>query len=401
MGLNLRERMHQLIAPIMKIGLIVNWRDIDKCFLVLLLGGLDILSWIIWWWISGSNSDLHIWINLDFYPTLMTAYSLLAFGFLILILLTKLLYRNPIYNKLVPYITIAYFGSSFIFGGFCVGILSPATIAGYVSLVTVALVLFERKVVYATVLPITSFILICISMSLAGTLEYSPIFSQQLQSMPLYKNSFWVYSMVYFYAPIFFISIVLFETLLIQWREREKAIQQASIIDSLTGIFNRRKMGELFESLKEQQGAFAIILLDLDHFKVINDTYGHDIGDIVLKRVARLLTENIDTEDTVGRFGGEEFIIFLKSDRLADAILVAEQCREAIASEIIYLDHQQKLQVSASFGITVARYPIHSKEEVVRQADQALYLAKRNGRNQVRHFFEIKTIVPKERRQTI
>ena len=208
MGLNLRERMHQLIAPIMKIGLIVNWRDIDKCFLVLLLGGLDILSWIIWWWISGSNSDLHIWINLDFYPTLMTAYSLLAFGFLILILLTKLLYRNPIYNKLVPYITIAYFGSSFIFGGFCVGILSPATIAGYVSLVTVALVLFERKVVYATVLPITSFILICISMSLAGTLEYSPIFSQQLQSMPLYKNSFWVYSMVYFYAPIFFISIV-------------------------------------------------------------------------------------------------------------------------------------------------------------------------------------------------
>ncbi len=370
-------------------GMILNWRDIDKCYLILILGGLDVLLWILWWWGSFFITELHVWINFAFYPTLILVFSLLAAGFFILIILTKCLKNNRTYERCISYITVGYFGFLFIFGGYCIGILSPATIASYVSLVTVALLLFDRKIVYLTVIPITSIILICIGLTLTGKLAYAPAFSQYLQSMPLHTNHFWVYCMLYSYIPIFFTSIILFETLLTQWRKRERTIQQNSILDPLTGIFNRRKMSENLDELNQQGDGFSIVLLDLDHFKNINDTYGHQIGDIVLKRIAIILTEQIGEGDSVGRFGGEEYIILLKNKKIPDAIAVAERCRHAIDSDTIQLDYGQILDVTASFGVTTMRYPTLSNDEIIRQADQALYLAKRNGRNQVCHYFEI------------
>ena len=380
--------------------MIMNWRDIDKCYLILTLGGLAFLSWVIWWWVCGSISDIQVWINQPFYPILMKAYSLLTCGFFLLIILTKYLQANRTYVKIIPYFTIAYFGIAFIFGGFCIGILSPATIAGYVSLVTLALILFERKVVYLTSIPITCFILICIGLSLTGKVVYAPIYSQQLQSMPLFENEFWVYCMLFFYVPIFFTSIILFEILLTQWRKREQTIQQISLIDPLTGIYNRRKISESIEATKEQQQPFSIILLDLDYFKNINDRFGHDVGDMVLKQVASILNENIFEPDCVGRFGGEEFIILIHDSQLRQVINIAEQCRKLIENEIIILEPNQTFKITASFGIAVSTNPfLSTKEEIIRQADQALYLAKRNGRNQVRHFFEIEKIQLHERRK--
>jgi diguanylate cyclase (GGDEF)-like protein len=208
--------------------------------------------------------------------------------------------------------------------------------------------------------------------------------------------------MLYFYIPIFFASLVLFEVLLTQWRKREKMIEQVSIIDPLTGIFNRRKISENIDMLKQQQSSFAIVLLDLDYFKDINDKYGHDIGDIVLQQVAGILTENIHEEDIVGRFGGEEFIILTRGGQLAKAIDIAERCRKAIEKEVILLDTQRKISITASFGVAASINPFGiTKEEIIRQADQALYLAKKNGRNQVRHFLEIKITHSMESKQVI
>ena len=258
---------------------------------------------------------------------------------------------------------------------------SPASSAGYVSLVTVALVLFERKVVYLIIIPITGFMLISLGLSLMNKMTYAPIFSEHLQSMSLYKNTFWVFCMLYFYIPIFFASLVLFEVLLIQWRKREQMIQRISVLDPLTGIYNRRRIGENIDLLKQQQSSFAIVLLDLDYFKSVNDQYGHDIGDAVLKQVAKILTENIREQDVVGRFGGEEFIILLNNGALENALRLAERCRQAIEKEEIRLDHQQTLKVTASFGVAVSTNPfLTTKEELIRQADQALYLAKNKGR---------------------
>jgi diguanylate cyclase (GGDEF)-like protein len=154
--------------------------------------------------------------------------------------------------------------------------------------------------------------------------------------------------------------------------------------------------------LKQQQSSFAIVLLDLDYFKDINDKYGHDIGDIVLQQVAGILTENIHEEDIVGRFGGEEFIILTRGGQLAKAIDIAERCRKAIEKEVILLDTQRKISITASFGVAASINPFGiTKEEIIRQADQALYLAKKNGRNQVRHFLEIKITHSMESKQVI
>lgn len=370
--------------------MIMNWSNLKKCSLVLLLGGIAVLSWIVWWFFSNSQVELQAWINQDFYPTYMKLLSLAALGFFALIFIIRALSKITIFEIIIPYITVAYFGLIFVFGAHCIGIFSPASSAGYVSLVTVALVLFERKVVYLIVIPITCFMLISLGLSLTNKMTYAPIFSEYLQSMSLYKNTFWVFCMLYFYIPIFFASLVLFEVLLIQWRKREQMIQQISVLDPLTGIYNRRRIGENIDLLKQQQSSFAIVLLDLDYFKSVNDQYGHDIGDAVLKQVAKILTENIREQDVVGRFGGEEFIILMSNGALENALRLAERCRQAIEKEEIRLDHQQTLKVTASFGVAVSTNPfLSTKEELIRQADQALYLAKNNGRNQVCHFFEV------------
>ena len=145
-----------------------------------------------------------------------------------------------------------------------------------------------------------------------------------------------------------------------------------------------------------------IKLVRVKNNKDINDKYGHDIGDIVLQQVAGILTENIHEEDIVGRFGGEEFIILTRGGQLAKAIDIAERCRKAIEKEVILLDTQRKISITASFGVAASINPFGiTKEEIIRQADQALYLAKKNGRNQVRHFLEIKITHSMESKQVI
>lgn len=383
-------------------SMILNWSNFKKCSLVLLLGAIDVFSWILWWYFSQGKTDIQQWINQDFYQTYLSMLSLATFGFFVFIFLIWSLNKIAFMDKIIPYITIAYFGLIFIYGAYCIGISSPASIAGFVSLITVGLVLFERRVVYLTIVPISFFILISIALTLTGKIAYAPIFSEKLLTMPLYKNEFWVYSMLYFYIPIFFASLVLFEILLSQWRKREKMIEHVSIIDPLTGIFNRRKISENIDMLKQQQSSFAIVLLDLDYFKDINDKYGHDIGDIVLQQVAGILTENIHEEDIVGRFGGEEFIILTRGGQLVKAIDIAERCRKAIEKQVILLDTHRKISITASFGVAASINPfIITKEEIIRQADQALYLAKKNGRNQVRHFLEIKIIPSIESKRVI
>jgi diguanylate cyclase (GGDEF)-like protein len=386
-----RAPLHSSKENLIHDTMIMNWSNLKKCSLVLLLGGIDVFLWMIWWYFSQLNADIQPWINQAFYPTYIRMLSLAVLGFFALIFLIRSLKKITFFEKIIPYITIAYFGTIFIYGAYCIGIFSPASIAGFVSLITVGLVLFERRVVYLTVVPISCFMLIGIVLSLTGQIRYAPIFSEELLTMQLYRNAFWVYCMLYFYIPIFFVSLVLFEILLTQWRKREKMIEQVSIIDPLTGIFNRRKISENIDHLKQQQSSFAIVLLDLDYFKDINDQYGHDIGDIVLKQVANILTENIHNDDIVGRFGGEEFIILTRGGQLVKAMDIAERCRKAIEKEVIVLDRERMINVTASFGVAASINPfVITKEEIIRQADQALYLAKKNGRNQVRHFLEIK-----------
>ena len=233
-------------------------------------------------------------------------------------------------------------------------------------------------------------------LSLNGYLVYAPIYTDLLKSVPEHQNAFWVYGAMFLYIPIFFASLVLFEVLLYQWRNREKMIENISVIDPLTNVYNRRKIGEKLSEFKRHQQLYSIILLDLDYFKTVNDHYGHEVGDFVLKKVAQILIASVRADDVIGRFGGEEFIILLKDTTSEQALSIAEHCRTEIAKENFWINRTKYIRITASFGVTSAVEFISTKEEIIKQADQALYYAKHQGRNQVRYYLELEKKILKK-----
>lgn len=162
----------------------------------------------------------------------------------------------------------------------------------------------------------------------------------------------------------------------------KKRVEELSITDRLTGLYNRLKLDELFALhlaiARRHKSAFSILLLDIDKFKSVNDTYGHQVGDSVLKELATILKENIRGEDAVGRWGGEEFLVLLPLCHSEEALIFAEKVRSLI-EKYSFLTVGQK---TASFGVSTYHDGDDEKSMVAR-ADEALYRAKENGRNRV------------------
>ncbi len=151
--------------------------------------------------------------------------------------------------------------------------------------------------------------------------------------------------------------------------------------DALTGLSNRRAL-ELLErrdSGHQTPELFCVIMFDLDHFKNVNDSYGHGFGDVVLARFAEIITRRIRGSDIVVRYGGEEFCVILNDALLGNAARIAEDIRRQLAEEIFSHD----VMVTVSAGVAQSSATVPSVYSVIKQADQALYEAKRNGRNRV------------------
>lgn len=381
------DRVKAIIQKVMVDDPIINWNPVDKSILVLCLALTDQLLWIMWCVFSYKHPVLQDWLNLSYIPLHLTIMSVNV-AVTLLILIYSCFNKHKLWiKKYLPILTISQFAFAFMYGGYSIGVCSPVTVAGYVSLFSVGLVLFERKTIYWVFFPITVFLLSSIIFTNLGYMRHAPIFSDQLNGTILSYNSFWVYSMLYFYIPIFFVSLVLFEMLLTQWRSREKFFNDMSRIDPLTGIYNRRSISNDLMVVQDEKRAYGVILLDLDHFKSINDTYGHDVGDLVLKTVSKVLSENLRGGDIVGRFGGEEFILILKEKDIKYVLEVAERCRKEIESAYIGINTGQSLRVTASFGVAMSALHL-SKEQVIKLSDQALYLAKKGGRNRVHYLTE-------------
>ena len=167
-------------------------------------------------------------------------------------------------------------------------------------------------------------------------------------------------------------------------------LEQLAHTDALTQLLNRRALTERITAEMERalryDSSMALLMIDLDHFKRINDTYGHLVGDDVLRDVAKLLTETIRLSDTVARYGGEEFLVLLPETDDAGAETFAERIRVAIEAHDFGLrSHKPGLSLTTSVG--VATFPaarIESVEDLFARADAALYRAKADGRNRVR-----------------
>ncbi len=170
----------------------------------------------------------------------------------------------------------------------------------------------------------------------------------------------------------------------------QEDLRKLASIDGLTGVYNRtffvRQAEEMFISLMKRGGVAGIIMFDIDYFKTVNDTYGHEMGDAVLRKISEVVQKNVRPADIIGRYGGEEFIVYLPATALYEAHSLAAQLREAIQNIAVEADGV-KIRVTASFGVAALDIQLGNAactlDEFVRKADQALYTAKRNGRNRV------------------
>ena len=162
-------------------------------------------------------------------------------------------------------------------------------------------------------------------------------------------------------------------------------IYRMMITDGLTGIANRRKLDEALENeflrAKRYGRPLSIAILDADHFKNINDTYGHIVGDFVLKRLASLFGQNIRREELLGRFGGEEFVVVMPEVDAGGAVQLAEKLRKVVETTV-FKSGEAELPVTISVGVASLSDEA-SVEAFLDSADQALYASKDTGRNKV------------------
>ncbi|RYF44987.1 MAG: sensor domain-containing diguanylate cyclase, partial [Cytophagaceae bacterium] len=176
-----------------------------------------------------------------------------------------------------------------------------------------------------------------------------------------------------------------------QLREANEQLQRLATVDELTGLYNRRAFNlQLQTELDRAQRhatPLSLLLLDIDKFKSINDSWGHSYGDEVLKAVSLVLQSAVRPSDYLARYGGEEMIIILPNTDQEGALVLAERCRQAIESATWI-----KQQVTASFGAVTMTPNLASTDVLVKAADDALYFSKEHGRNRVSHHAIIKKI---------
>ncbi len=163
-------------------------------------------------------------------------------------------------------------------------------------------------------------------------------------------------------------------------------LERLATTDSLTGLANRRRLFDCLEQevyrAQRYGTALSLVMFDIDHFKRINDSWGHATGDWVLCRIARETHQLLRKTDQAGRYGGEEFVVLLPETDLSEALLLAQRLRQRISDTAITPEHDAPMPVTVSVGVA-ALAPDETGEELIHRADQALYRAKQNGRNRV------------------
>jgi len=170
-------------------------------------------------------------------------------------------------------------------------------------------------------------------------------------------------------------------------RVKNETLARLSTTDAVTGLRTRRYASEVlaieFLRARRYHSPLAVLMADLDHFKRINDRYGHQAGDAVLQGVASLLLQGLRATDVGGRYGGEELMVLLPGQQLEGGVGAAERWRRAVEERAFPLSDGRSVHVTISIGVGAYRPEHESPDEVLREADEALYRAKEKGRNRV------------------
>ncbi|WP_168203533.1 GGDEF domain-containing protein [Oceanispirochaeta crateris] len=202
-----------------------------------------------------------------------------------------------------------------------------------------------------------------------------------------------------YYLSAFFAGFILLESLILSIKfsqdhmmisvlsERLESAVNKSNLDPLTGIYNRRFLilsGQRELEMSRRNGqSFSLVMMDVDYFKEINDTYGHDIGDHVIIELTRVISSSIRGSDILTRFGGDEFVLLLPQTGINEAFLVAEKLRGMVEKSAIPINKDADIKITLSLGVSCTSDEVQSFDELMRLADQMLYKSKEKGRNSV------------------
>ena len=253
-------------------------------------------------------------------------------------------------------------------------------VAGFVLFFTAAFTVFGNRFISA--LLVIMIIDIGVGVILARQPEYVPfLFLQTLFISTILLSGFSAY-MVEYNQRILFLEHLYSRKMEYQAQEYVKKLEKLSVTDALTGLFNRVKIEQelrrVMSEYKRYRIPACVLLIDVDHFKSVNDDHGHLEGDRVLVRVAKILRNKTRETDVVGRWGGEEFLVLTPNTRLEQAAVIGEKLRQAVEKE----EFDRVGRKTVSIGLS-AFEENRSIDEIIDRADQALYKAKNSGRNQV------------------
>jgi diguanylate cyclase (GGDEF)-like protein len=199
------------------------------------------------------------------------------------------------------------------------------------------------------------------------------------------KKAFHLGAFDYIKKPIDELEVLARLNSALMFSQQQKKLESMAMKDGLTGLYNHKLSIELFEKefikARRHHKSIAFLMLDIDYFKNINDSYGHRVGDEILREVADIIKKNSRVSDIIGRYGGEEFCITLLDISVEEANLVCERIRQAVDSNI-FTTKEHSIHITLSIG-NCFKYPENpcGYEEVIIQADKALYQAKRLGKN--------------------
>ncbi len=187
------------------------------------------------------------------------------------------------------------------------------------------------------------------------------------------------------------LNLAFHSALAIEKVQLHEEVLKIAATDGLTGLYNHRtfqeKLKEELERARRFKHKVALVMIDIDHFKKFNDTYGHPKGDEMLQRVACVIKDNIRTIDFAARYGGEEFAIILPEVSEEGAMVVAERIRQKVQQHVFEINGE-KVSITISAGIAIYPDDATTREELIDKADKALYLSKRTGRNRVSTYKE-------------
>lgn len=382
----MRKKLQQLHFKVVRDPNVLNWSPIHKCILMLVFFIFIKTLWITWKVYTLSSAELIEYIN---YDSILFHLKIDIFEFFLIVFILPVFHLNRGGSQAqhyLPYCCMVLLISMLVFDWYSSGLLAAGIIINVMSFIYLMIVLFERKILFFSLCySLLIFSVIHMSGIVTGVHKYAPMFNLATLGYPNFKNSFWLASTLYFSVPPFLIGIFILSTILNQWRKREIFITELSQKDDLTGIYNRRVLTQHLVRLDQEQHAifsYAILLLDLDHFKRVNDTYGHIVGDQVLIQSAQILKQNLRTDDLLGRYGGEEFLIIIHNSHFYEVYRVAERCRQALENSRYLAGVGIEIQVTCSIGIACSESGQNALS-ILNEADLALYQAKSKGRNQV------------------